>query len=37
MKISLPINGFKEHYESLHERKSGISPFGIHHLFFYFT
>lgn len=37
MKISSPINGFKEHYESVHKRKTGVSPFNIHHLFFCFT
>lgn len=37
MDISNPINGFKEHYESIHKRKTGVSPFDIHHLFFCFT
>lgn len=37
MIISNPINGFKEHYESIHKRKIGVSPFNIHHLFFNFT
>jgi hypothetical protein len=37
MKISNPINGFTEHYESIHKRKIGVSPFNIHHLFFNFT
>lgn len=37
MKISNPINGFREHYESIHERTTGVSPIDIHHLFFCFT
>lgn len=37
MTLSSPINGFKEHYESIHKRKIGVSPFNIHHLFFDFT
>lgn len=37
MEISNPINGFTEHYESIHKRKTGVSPFDIHHLFFWFT
>ncbi len=37
MILSISINGFKEHYESVHERKLGVSPFDIHHLFFCFT
>lgn len=37
MDISIPIDEFKEHYESIHERKSGVSHFNIHHLFFCFT
>lgn len=37
MNISNPINGFKEHYESIHKRLIGVSPFDIHHLFFCFT
>lgn len=37
MKISNPIDGFTEHYESIHKRKTGVSPFDIHHLFFCFT
>ena len=37
MDISSPINGFTEHYESIHKRIIGVSPFDIHHLFFCFT
>jgi hypothetical protein len=36
MDISIPINGFTEHYESIHKR-IGVSTFDIHHLFFCFT
>jgi hypothetical protein len=31
------IGRFTEHYQSVHERKVGRSPFHIHHLFFSFT
>lgn len=31
------INGFTDHYKSVHGRKVGNSPFHIHHLFFSFT
>ena len=37
MNISSPVNGFTKHYESIHKRKIGVSPFNIHHLFFNFT
>ena len=31
------INGFTDHYKSVHGRKVGNGPFHIHHLFFSFT
>jgi hypothetical protein len=31
------INGFTDHYKSVHERGVGNTPFHIHHLFFSFT
>ncbi len=37
MQLSYPINEFREHYESKHTRSVGLSPFFIHHLFFYFA
>jgi hypothetical protein len=37
MKKSDSINGFTEHYKSVHERSVGDTPFHIHHLFFPFT
>ena len=37
MKKSDSINGFTDHYKSVHGRKVGNSPFRIHHLFFSFT
>ncbi len=37
MKKSDSINGFTEHYKSVHERGVGNTPFHVHHLFFSFT
>jgi len=37
MKKSDSINGFNEHYKSVHERRVENTPFHIHHLFFSFT
>jgi len=37
MKKSDSINGFTDHYRSVHGRKVGNTPFRIHHLFFSFT
>ena len=37
IKKSDSINGFTDHYKSVHGRKVGNSPFRIHHLFFSFT
>jgi len=37
MKKSDSINGFTNHYKSVHGRKVGNTPFHIHHLFFSFT
>lgn len=34
---SYDIDDFIDHYESIHEREFGISPFNMHHLFFCFT
>ena len=37
IKKSDSINGFTDHYKSVHGRKVGNTPFHIHHLFFSFT
>jgi retron-type reverse transcriptase len=37
MKKAEPLNGFSDHYKSLHGRTIGCSPFGLHHLLFNFT
>jgi len=37
MTLAYPINGFDKHYNSIHKRDAGLSPFHIHHLFFSFA
>lgn len=37
MNKSDSINGFTDHYKSVHKREVGFSPFHLHHIFFSFT